>query len=97
MLCGFVVSDRNDLVAEAPKHFGPRLQSLLVIADLKHDPLGRRPCPVQRGLVAGRRGACRERVGGVGGPSLRLHTGLENVEDLKADLARGFAAFNAAT
>ena len=31
-----------------------------------------------------------------GGPSLRLHVGLENVEDLKADLARGFAAFNAA-
>ena len=31
-----------------------------------------------------------------GGPSLRLHIGLENVEDLKADLARGFAAFNAA-
>jgi cystathionine beta-lyase len=30
------------------------------------------------------------------GPSLRLHIGLENVEDLKADLARGFAAFNAA-
>jgi cystathionine beta-lyase len=31
-----------------------------------------------------------------GGPSLRLHIGLENVEDLKADLERGFAAFNAA-
>jgi len=31
-----------------------------------------------------------------GGPSLRLHVGLENVEDLKTDLARGFAAFNAA-
>jgi cysteine-S-conjugate beta-lyase len=31
-----------------------------------------------------------------GGPSLRLHIGLENVEDLKADLARGFDAFNAA-
>ena len=30
------------------------------------------------------------------GPSLRFHIGLENVEDLKADLARGFAAFNAA-
>ena len=30
-----------------------------------------------------------------GGPALRLHIGLENVEDLKADLARGFAAFNA--
>jgi len=30
-----------------------------------------------------------------GGPTLRLHIGLENVEDLKADLARGFAAFNA--
>jgi cystathionine beta-lyase len=27
---------------------------------------------------------------------MRLHIGLENVEDLKADLARGFAAFNAA-
>ena len=31
-----------------------------------------------------------------GGPTLRLHIGLENVEDLKADLQRGFAAFNAA-
>jgi cystathionine beta-lyase len=31
-----------------------------------------------------------------GGPTLRLHIGLENVEDLKADLARGFEAFNAA-
>ncbi len=31
-----------------------------------------------------------------GGPTLRLHIGLENVEDLKADLARGFDAFNAA-
>jgi cystathionine beta-lyase len=31
-----------------------------------------------------------------GGPALRLHIGLENVADLKADLARGFAAFNAA-
>ncbi len=31
-----------------------------------------------------------------GGPTLRLHIGLEDVEDLKADLARGFAAFNAA-
>ena len=31
-----------------------------------------------------------------GGPTLRLHIGLENVEDLKADLSRGFAAFNAA-
>ena len=30
------------------------------------------------------------------GPALRLHIGLENVEDLKADLDRGFAAFNAA-
>jgi cystathionine beta-lyase len=30
-----------------------------------------------------------------GGPTLRLHIGLENVEDLKADLARGFEAFNA--
>src|SRR6202790_776084 len=30
-----------------------------------------------------------------GGPTLRLHRGLENVEDLKADLERGFAAFNA--
>jgi cysteine-S-conjugate beta-lyase len=26
---------------------------------------------------------------------VRLHIGLENVEDLKADLARGFDAFNA--
>src|SRR5580692_3099116 len=31
-----------------------------------------------------------------GGPALRLHIGLENVEDLKADLTRGFKAFNAA-
>ena len=30
-----------------------------------------------------------------GGPALRLHIGLENVEDLKADLAAGFDAFNA--
>jgi cysteine-S-conjugate beta-lyase len=30
-----------------------------------------------------------------GGPAVRLHIGLENVEDLKADLARGFDAFNA--
>jgi cystathionine beta-lyase len=31
-----------------------------------------------------------------GGPTLRLHIGLEDVSDLKADLERGFAAFNAA-
>jgi cystathionine beta-lyase len=31
-----------------------------------------------------------------GGPTLRLHIGLEDVGDLKADLKRGFAAFNAA-
>uniref|UniRef100_Q07N19 Cystathionine beta-lyase n=1 Tax=Rhodopseudomonas palustris (strain BisA53) TaxID=316055 RepID=Q07N19_RHOP5 len=31
-----------------------------------------------------------------GGPALRLHIGLESVDDLKADLERGFAAFNAA-
>src|SRR5580692_5603338 len=31
-----------------------------------------------------------------GGPALRLHIGLENVEDLKADLDHGFAVFNAA-
>jgi cystathionine beta-lyase len=31
-----------------------------------------------------------------GGPTLRLHIGLENVDDLKADLERGFEAFNAA-
>jgi len=31
-----------------------------------------------------------------GGPTLRLHIGLENVDDLKTDLAAGFAAFNAA-
>ena len=30
------------------------------------------------------------------GPTLRLHIGLENVEDLKADLERGFAALKAA-
>jgi len=31
-----------------------------------------------------------------GGPTLRLHIGLENVDDLKTDLDRGFAAFSAA-
>jgi cystathionine beta-lyase len=31
-----------------------------------------------------------------GGPTLRLHIGLEHVDDLKGDLERGFAAFNAA-
>lgn len=31
-----------------------------------------------------------------GGPTLRLHIGLENVEDLKTDLDRGFAALKAA-
>jgi cystathionine beta-lyase len=31
-----------------------------------------------------------------GGPTLRLHIGLENVDDLKADLERGLAVFNAA-
>jgi cystathionine beta-lyase len=31
-----------------------------------------------------------------GGPTLRLHIGLENVDDLKADLDRAFAAFNTA-
>jgi cystathionine beta-lyase len=31
------------------------------------------------------------------GPTLRLHIGLENVEDLKVDLERGFAALNAAS
>ena len=31
-----------------------------------------------------------------GGPTLRFHIGLENVGDLKADLARGFEAFAAA-
>jgi cystathionine beta-lyase/cystathionine gamma-synthase len=31
-----------------------------------------------------------------GGPTLRFHIGLENIEDLTADLARGFEAFNAA-
>ena len=31
-----------------------------------------------------------------GGPALRLHIGLENVDDLKADLVRGFEAFNGA-
>jgi cystathionine beta-lyase len=30
------------------------------------------------------------------GPTLRLHIGLENVDDLKRDLERGFEAFNAA-
>jgi len=31
-----------------------------------------------------------------GGPALRLHIGLEHVDDLKADLERGFAAMTAA-
>jgi cystathionine beta-lyase len=31
-----------------------------------------------------------------GGPALRLPIGLEHVDDLKADLERGCAAFNAA-
>jgi cysteine-S-conjugate beta-lyase len=31
-----------------------------------------------------------------GGPTLRLHIGLESIDDLKADLDRGFAAFKAA-
>jgi cystathionine beta-lyase len=31
-----------------------------------------------------------------GGPALRLHIGLESVDDLKADLENGFSAFNAA-
>ena len=31
-----------------------------------------------------------------GGPTLRFHIGLESIDDLKADLAAGFAAFNAA-
>ena len=35
-------------------------------------------------------------AGRPGGPTLRLHIGLENVDDLKADLERGFAALNAA-
>lgn len=30
-----------------------------------------------------------------GGPTLRFHIGLESLDDLKADLASGFAAFNA--
>jgi cysteine-S-conjugate beta-lyase len=32
-----------------------------------------------------------------GGPTLRFHIGLENVEDLKADLARGFDKLNEAS
>ena len=32
-----------------------------------------------------------------GGPALRLHIGLEDIEDLKADLERGFAAMKAAS
>jgi cystathionine beta-lyase len=31
-----------------------------------------------------------------GGPALRLHIGLESLDDLKADFENGFAAFNAA-
>ncbi|MBE0704691.1 MAG: cystathionine beta-lyase, partial [Afipia sp.] len=30
------------------------------------------------------------------GPALRLHIGLENLDDLKADFDNGFAAFSAA-
>ena len=30
-----------------------------------------------------------------GGPTLRFHIGLESTDDLKADLARAFEAFNA--
>ena len=30
------------------------------------------------------------------GPMLRLHIGLENVDEFKADLERGFAALTAA-
>jgi cystathionine beta-lyase len=32
-----------------------------------------------------------------GGPTLRLHIGLESIDDLKADLDAGFSAFNAAS
>jgi cystathionine beta-lyase len=32
-----------------------------------------------------------------GGPTLRFHIGLENLDDLKSDLEKGFAAFKAAT
>jgi cystathionine beta-lyase len=32
-----------------------------------------------------------------GGPALRFHIGLESVDDLKADLERGFVALNAAS
>ncbi|MGB8869219.1 MAG: PLP-dependent transferase, partial [Rhodomicrobium sp.] len=32
-----------------------------------------------------------------GGPALRLHIGLEDVEDLKRDLERGFTALAGAT
>ena len=32
-----------------------------------------------------------------GGPTLRLHVGLENVDDLKADRDRGFAALKSNT
>jgi cystathionine beta-lyase len=32
-----------------------------------------------------------------GGPTLRIHIGLENVCDLEADLDRGFGALKAAT
>jgi cystathionine beta-lyase len=31
-----------------------------------------------------------------GGPTLRLHAGLENIDDLKEDLDRGFARLRAA-
>ena len=36
----------------------------------------------------------RERVFTASGPLLRIHAGLENVDDLIADLERGFARFN---
>ena len=49
------------------------------------------------GIVDRRRmeGVARTFVGHTA--TLRLHIGLENVEDLKADLERGFAALKAAT
>src|SRR6266851_2397826 len=39
-ISSFIVRDRYDVVADAPKQLGPRVQVLFVIPDLKHDLLG---------------------------------------------------------
>jgi cystathionine beta-lyase len=50
--------------------------------------LGAAKSPVRRRLAATKWAP--------GGPALRLHIGLEDVGDLKADLARGFEALRMA-